>query len=150
MFPIFSVNILGDPIFCHMLGAFAFEPSICRSLGTTFQYKTKQFGLPVYRYELDMGADLNVKYCFCRDEDTCPAKGTIDLFRCSGIPMIGSSPHFYLAEQLLDGIESGLNPNKDEHGVFINMEIVSYKNERHFECSVFTCQFNQKHVIVER
>lgn len=107
------------------VGAFAFEPSICRALGATFKYKTKQSGLPVYHFELDMGEDLNVKECFCRDENTCPPRGTIDLFRCTGIPMIGSLPHFYLAEDLLNGIESGLNPNVDDHGIFMNFEIVS-------------------------
>lgn len=111
--------------FFSFAGAFAFEPSICRSLGLTFQKKMKANGLPVYRFELDMGEDLNVKKCFCRDEDNCPAKGSIDLFRCTGVPMLSSLPHFLLADELLEGIESGLNPNKEEHGIFMNFEIVS-------------------------
>lgn len=111
--------------FHNRTGAFAFEPSICRSLGATVRNKTKYAGIPVFRYELDMGEDLNIKQCFCRDENTCPPKGTIDLFRCGGVPMIGSLPHFYLAEELLDGIECGLNPNKEDHGIFMYIEIVS-------------------------
>lgn len=75
---------------------------------------------------MDMGEDINVKKCFCRDEDTCPPKGTIDLFRCSGSPMFASLPHFYLADpKLLAGIESGLNPNKQKHGISMLVEIVS-------------------------
>lgn len=42
-----------------------------------------------------------------------------------GIPMIATLPHFYKAEQLLDGIESGLNPNKTFHELYIYLEIVS-------------------------
>lgn len=50
--------------------------------------------------------------------------GTFDLFRCSGVPMIASLPHFYKAEQLLDGVASGLHPNKHDHGIEILLENV--------------------------
>lgn len=74
---------------------------------------------------MDMGEDVNEKKCFCRDEDTCPPKGTIDLFRCGGSPMFASLPHFYLADpKLLAKVESGLNPNKAEHGIEMLVEIV--------------------------
>lgn len=76
---------------------------------------------------MDMGEDINIKQCFCRDEDTCPPKGTIDLFKCSGSPMFASLPHFYLADpKLLEGIESGLNPKKEIHGIAMLVEIVSF------------------------
>lgn len=71
-----------------------------------------------------MGEKINEKQCFCRSDDECPPKGTIDLFTCSGMPMIASLPHFYKAEQLLDGIESGLKPNKEQHGIEMLFEIV--------------------------
>lgn len=115
-------------------GAFAFEPAICRSLGLTFQQKTKKAGLPAYLFELNIGEDLNVKQCFCRTEEECPPKGTIDLFRCTGVPMIGSHPHFYYAEELLDGIESGLAPDKDKHGVYMYIEIVSRHCRLNWKC----------------
>lgn len=77
-------------------------------------------------YDLDLADPANNKKCFCRDEDTCPPKGTFDLFRCSGTPMFGSHPHFYGADpKLLEGIESGLNPNKEEHAISMLVEIVS-------------------------
>lgn len=38
--------------------------------------------------------------------------------------MLGSLPHFYKAEQLLDGIASGLHPKKKDHGISVNLEIV--------------------------
>lgn len=107
-------------------GIFAYEPSICRALAMTHRYEMKYRGLPAVRYELNLGEDINVKKCFCREEDTCPPKGTIDLYRCTGVPMIASLPHFYLAEELLNDIESGLHPNKKEHGVHLNLEIVSH------------------------
>lgn len=39
--------------------------------------------------------------------------------------MIASLPHFYNAEKLLDGIASGLRPNKKDHGIRILLETVS-------------------------
>lgn len=76
---------------------------------------------------MDLGEDINIKQCFCRDEDTCPPKGTIDLFKCSGSPMFASLPHFYLADpKLLEGIESGLNPSKEKHGIAMLVEMVCF------------------------
>lgn len=66
-------------------GIWGYDPSICRSMGASYRGKTKYNGIPVWIYELDLADDINVKKCFCRDEDTCPPKGTFDLFRCSGV-----------------------------------------------------------------
>lgn len=97
-----------------------------RWLGTTYaNTKTKQKGIPVYVYELDIGHEINTKKCFCRDENTCPARGALDLYRCMGLPLYATLPHFYKAEQLLDGIESGLVPNQTFHKLYINLEMVS-------------------------
>lgn len=41
--------------------------------------------------------------------------------------MIATLPHFYKAEQLLEGIESGLEPNKTFHELYIHLEIVSLR-----------------------
>lgn len=68
-----------------LLEIWGYDPSICRSLGIAYVGRTKYNGIPVSLYELDLGADINVKQCFCRDEDTCPPKGTFDLFRCGGV-----------------------------------------------------------------
>lgn len=74
--------------------------------------------------------------------------GTIDLFRCGGIPMIGtgillfqlewelkllkfriitgSAPHFYLADPaLLEAVESGLEPVREKHATIVLLELVS-------------------------
>lgn len=94
-------------------------------MGVTYaNVKTKQNGIPVYVYELDIGNEINAKKCFCRDENTCPAHGAFDLYRCMGLPLSATQPHFYKAEQLLDGIESGLIPNKTIHELYVNLEIV--------------------------
>lgn len=108
-------------------GIWAHEPSVCRALGATYSKPSKYMGVPTLQYDLDIGSDVNVKECFCRDPPNgCPPKGTFDLFRCVGSPMMGSLPHFYKADpKLLGNIASGLNPNEEQHGIFIHFEIVS-------------------------
>lgn len=110
-------------------GIWAHEPSMCRSLGATYKSKAKYNGLPVLRYELEISDPVNLKECFCRTPNECPLKGTLDLYKCSGAPMIASHPHFYLGDpQLLANIESGMNPNKVDHGIFLLFEIVNMQN----------------------
>lgn len=112
-------------------GIWAHEPSMCRALGATYKSKSKYNGLPVLRYELEISDPVNVKQCFCRSPEECPLKGTLDLYRCSGSPMIASHPHFYLGDpKLLSNIASGMNPNKDEHGIFLLFEIVNINTYR--------------------
>lgn len=39
--------------------------------------------------------------------------------------MMASHPHFYLGDpKLLENVESGLNPNKKDHGITLLFEIV--------------------------
>lgn len=119
----FAFNIIS------LIGIWAYEPTICRSLGASYKSKTKYNGIPVLQYEMDIGEEMNIKQCFCRDledPDSCPPKGTFDLYRCSNMPMFGSLPHFYNADpKLLEGFESGLYPSKEIHGIKMLFETVS-------------------------
>lgn len=62
-----------------------YDPSICRSIGASFKSKTQYKNLPVFVYEMDLSEDINVKPCFCRNDDFCAPKGTFDLFPCVGV-----------------------------------------------------------------
>lgn len=107
-------------------GIWAYEPSVCRSLGGTYKEPSKYMGVPTFRYEVDLAEEKNSPQCFCRDPpDECPPKGTFDLFKCVGSPMFGSLPHFYLSDPaLLEKIESGLSPDKEKHGIYMHFELV--------------------------
>lgn len=51
--------------------------------------------------------------------------GTFDLFPCVGAPLIASQPHFYGADPvLLRDIETGLNPVKENHEIYMHFEVV--------------------------
>lgn len=117
----------------------------------TYQRKIKHKGIPVDIYEIDLNDEGNAKPCFCRDEDTCPPKGTFDMFRCTGAPMFGSLPHFYMAEELLDGIDSGLNPDKEKHGISIYLEhvrITFIKNALQISMKFYKIYFKIYYLIV--
>lgn len=127
-------------------GIWAYEPSICRSLGASYKKPSKYMGVPTLEYELDIGADINVKECFCRDPPNgCPPKGTFDLFRCVGSPLFGSLPHFFNADpSLVSNFASGMNPNEEKHAIFMHFEIVSIllgKNHNSFFGYEFSFSF---------
>lgn len=51
----------------------------------------------------------------------------MDLFPCVGSPLIASMPHFLHADpSLLENIASGLNPEKEKHIIYIDMETVGH------------------------
>lgn len=57
-------------------GIWAYEPSVCRSLGATYGGKSKYMGVPTASFDIDIGSPENDKECFCRDPpDDCPRKG---------------------------------------------------------------------------
>lgn len=62
--------------------------------------------------------------CFCPTPETCLKKGLMDLFKCIGVPMYASLPHFYESdESYLKGVK-GLKPNEANHGIEIYFERV--------------------------
>lgn len=64
-------------------------------------------------------------HCFC-DDGECPVKGTMNLFPCVGVPLVASMPHFWNGdESLFEKIESGIEPDKDKHEIFVNFEVVN-------------------------
>lgn len=92
--------------------------------------KTKYDGISVNKYTAslgDMSANKEDK-CYCYTPDTCLKKGLMDLYKCGGIPIYISMPHFYDSDKsYLEGIE-GLNPNQEDHEISILFEQVRYKN----------------------
>lgn len=124
---------------------YAFSPSLCRSVPITYQKKTKNFGIPTYRYTLDFpdAKTHEELQCFCRDppdgeEDReycieheinnnpfpgCPPGGLLDLAPCMEAPMYASLPHFLTVtdRHVIDGVR-GLSPNDIEHRTEVHFE----------------------------
>lgn len=57
-------------------GVWAYEPSVCRSLGGHYVGKSNYKGIPTSEFAIDISGHGNHKDCFCRDyPDHCPRKG---------------------------------------------------------------------------
>lgn len=78
--------------------------------------------------------------CYCLEApDKCPRAGTMDLFQCIATPIVISLPHFYKADpEILKELGTGLNPNKEEHAVFLHFESVSFNSplKQYFLCFI--------------
>ncbi|XP_056281431.1 platelet glycoprotein 4 [Pseudoliparis swirei] len=110
---------------------FFFSPDICRSVSAGFEESLDLKGIEVYRYTLqeDTLASPTVNpanQCFCRDPKTtrnCSLAGVLDISSCQdGRPIFISLPHFlYGSPYLRDGVK-GLNPIKEDHYTFLDVE----------------------------
>nr|AIX97076.1 sensory neuron membrane protein 1 [Monochamus alternatus] len=105
-------------------GLASFAPDLCRSLVAEFQQKTKYDGIPVRKYSAtlgDMSTNENEK-CYCPTPETCLKKGIMDLYKCIGVPIYATLPHFYEADEgYLKGVK-GLKPEKSKHEIVILFE----------------------------
>lgn len=118
IFPPF--NEVDDPIW-------AFEAGICRSMQSRFDRPSKYSGLPTSHHVIEIGdiAADESQHCYCTDGE-CPAKGTMDLFPCMGTPLVASMPHFLNADpKLAEAIKSGMEPDREKHIIYIDMETIS-------------------------
>lgn len=108
---------------------------LCHSLDLRFRRKGMYRGIYTHVFTNNFHYtgvdDDDDNRCFCRSNDIydniCPRKGTIDLTPCLKVPLTGSLPHFYLAdESLVKNIASGIQPDPKKHEFFLNMELVSF------------------------
>ncbi|KAJ8687761.1 hypothetical protein QAD02_023555, partial [Eretmocerus hayati] len=102
-----------------------FNSQLCRSLSAWYVGKTKVSGLSTMRYTTDLGTDpeANPRHkCYCAAPDNCMKKGAYDAFKCMGLPLVVTNPHFYNADpEFLEQVE-GLNPNPELHTVAIDLD----------------------------
>uniref|UniRef100_A0A8C1SZ46 Platelet glycoprotein 4 n=1 Tax=Cyprinus carpio TaxID=7962 RepID=A0A8C1SZ46_CYPCA len=90
-------------------------------------------GIDVYRYMLPPEALASPvenpdNQCYCTDPvitRNCTTAGLLDLTACRGTPVFLSLPHFlYGSNDLHQGV-IGLNPNFDEHSIFLDVEPIT-------------------------
>lgn len=76
-------------------GVTIFIPQTCRAMVAEYQHPTQFAGIKTNRFSMSFDV---TKYgdsnCYCREGETCPPKGLLDLFPCSGTPVAISLPHF--------------------------------------------------------
>nr|CAD7452073.1 unnamed protein product [Timema tahoe] len=109
---------------------YIFSPACCRSLSFEFEKKMLYKDVSVRKYISsprnleDPNVDESNK-CFCvgRGKNrVCHKRGILDLYDCTEQPNIVSYPHFYMASPEYQTYATGLNPSKEKHEAFLEIE----------------------------
>uniref|UniRef100_A0A2P2I2A7 Lysosome membrane protein 2-like n=1 Tax=Hirondellea gigas TaxID=1518452 RepID=A0A2P2I2A7_9CRUS len=103
---------------------YLFSSDLCRSLHLTFEKKYEYGGLELSRFTLpyEVLANSEENECFCTDNFTCRAS-MVNLSPCrNGAPVIASTPHFYMGDEETVAAVDGLNPTKEYHETYIDLE----------------------------
>nr|UJU86735.1 fatty acid translocase [Mylopharyngodon piceus] len=110
-----------------------FSSDICRSVSAEYERTVNLKGIDVYRYmlpaeALDSPAVNPDNQCYCTNTvftKNCTMAGLLDMTPCRGTPVYISLPHFlYGSNDLIQGV-TGLNPNFDEHSIFVDVEPIT-------------------------
>lgn len=101
-----------------------YSSDLCRSLYLTYEKTVYHGNLELYRYTLprEVLAQTRENDCYCTDEFTC-RDSLVNLSPCKkGSPVVASTPHFYMGTNETINEVSGLNPNKEEHQTYLDVE----------------------------
>nr|CAD7197008.1 unnamed protein product [Timema douglasi] len=102
----------------------AFSPELCRTIAAVFERPTTYKGIKGYRYTAtlgDMSSNPDEK-CFCPTEDTCLKKGSFELSRCAGAPLVVTLPHMYETDEEYLRSVIGQHPEQRKHEIFMEFE----------------------------
>ncbi|XP_064415855.1 lysosome membrane protein 2c isoform X2 [Latimeria chalumnae] len=104
-----------------------FSSDLCRSLYATFDSNIDVKGISAFRFvpppDVFANATLNpANDGFCVPAGNCLGSGVLNVSVCKqGAPIIMSSPHFYQADPKYKDAISGMNPNKENHQTFLDI-----------------------------
>lgn len=101
-----------------------FTAELCRSIYATYEKDVQHGPLTLYRYVLpdELLAESEENKCYCPDDFTCRA-GMMNVGPCKGgKPIIMSTPHFYQGNIEDARKLDGLNPIKEEHQTYLDLE----------------------------
>nr|XP_042708462.1 scavenger receptor class B member 1 isoform X4 [Chrysemys picta bellii] len=104
-----------------------YSPDACRSMKLVYEQSGVFKGVPTYRFVAPKtlfanGTDYppNEGFCPCRES------GIQNVSTCRmNAPVFISHPHFYDADPVLVEAVDGLHPNKEQHGLFLDVHPVT-------------------------
>ncbi|XP_014206769.1 sensory neuron membrane protein 1-like [Copidosoma floridanum] len=112
------------PFFGEKEDIVTFAPDICRSLSFTHERKSSYKGFHTSRYTGFLGDPNTMPWqkCYCPSPDKCLGKGVMDIYKCTGVPLVLSHAHFYRGDESYLTMVDGLNPSKEKHDLFLEFE----------------------------
>ncbi|XDV38003.1 hypothetical protein PO909_007495 [Leuciscus waleckii] len=115
------------PIITKTEKLYIFSSDLCRSLYALYESDVSVNGVPGFRFvpPSDVFANVTINpdnAGFCVPEGNCLGSGLLNASVCKqGAPIILSSPHFYQADDKFVQDVFGMNPKKEEHETFIDI-----------------------------
>uniref|UniRef100_A0A2P2HXX4 Sensory neuron membrane protein 2-like n=1 Tax=Hirondellea gigas TaxID=1518452 RepID=A0A2P2HXX4_9CRUS len=103
-----------------------FVTELCRSLYLEFDFAGEYFGVDYLRFvapvEMLQSPTLNPNNkCFSSTMGPLPSS-LLEMTPCMGIPLVMSTPHFYLGDGDQLSMYEGLKPEKDKHDTFLDIQ----------------------------
>ncbi|XP_062873687.1 lysosome membrane protein 2a isoform X2 [Trichomycterus rosablanca] len=128
---------------------YIFAADLCRSIHLSYVNDEEVKGIPAYRFappsDVLAAPDENPANAgFCVPAGDCLGKGVLKVSVCrQGAPIVVSFPHFYQAQrQYIDAID-GMNPNKEEHETYLDINPTS-------GVPIRACKRAQLNIIMKR
>ncbi|TRY97130.1 hypothetical protein DNTS_032786 [Danionella cerebrum] len=122
---------------------YIFSSDLCRSLYALYESEVTVQGVPALRFvppaEVFANTSINPDNAgFCVPAGHCLGSGLLNVSVCKeGAPIIMSSPHFYQADPKFAHDIYGMNPIKEEHETFVDLNPVC---ERHSQMNRFIAE----------
>jgi len=119
-----------------------FNDQLCRSIWLTYQQDVDVGGIKTYQFSPDpsvFSMSNPDNYCYCPKVSKCAVAneeddtwdmsaceickdGILSLQGCQGAPVVMSTPHFLDADPSLAEAIDGINPDREKHVTFLNLE----------------------------
>ncbi|XP_044536039.1 lysosome membrane protein 2 isoform X1 [Gracilinanus agilis] len=103
---------------------YIFASDFCRSVYLKFSDMGNVEGIPSLRFTVppEMFGNNSDNSCFCNPSGNCLGSGVLNVSVCkNGAPIFLSSPHFYQADEKFISAIKGMNPNKEDHETFLDL-----------------------------
>uniref|UniRef100_A0A3B3TQB2 Scavenger receptor class B, member 2a n=1 Tax=Poecilia latipinna TaxID=48699 RepID=A0A3B3TQB2_9TELE len=109
---------------------YIFAADLCRSIHLAYVEDVEVKGIQAYRFAPPNDVLMNPKENptnagFCVPAGECLGTGVLKVSVCrEGAPIVVSFPHFYQADPAYINAVDGLNPNKEEHETYLDLQPV--------------------------
>ncbi|XP_059192442.1 lysosome membrane protein 2a isoform X1 [Centropristis striata] len=107
---------------------YIFAADLCRSIHLGYVEDVEVKGIQAYRFAPPSDVLMNPKdnptnAGFCVPAGDCLGTGVLKVSVCrEGAPIVVSFPHFYQADPKYINAVEGLNPNKEEHETYLDLQ----------------------------
>ncbi|KAG8196569.1 hypothetical protein JTE90_003582 [Oedothorax gibbosus] len=107
---------------------YVYTPELCRSVSLEFEKDVNVKGIPAFRFvtpeSLFASPLVNPdNLCYCTEPAFCELSGILDVSPCrEGLKLAVTGPHFFQGHKFIKERVSGLNPSREQHETYVDIE----------------------------